>query len=116
VALAYDEIANMLDRTAQACRQLHHRASRRLDEYATSPRFSPRERAALALAEAMVRDVHVSDDTWSTIRAHFDDRELVELVVAVAMETFYNRVNAALAIEAQGFCELPRLTRAEAAA
>ncbi len=80
-----------------------------LDEHATSPLFTPRERAALGLAQAITRDVHVSDPVWEEARRHFADRELVELVVAVAMETFYNRVNGALGVESQGFCELPSL-------
>ena len=77
-----------------------------LEEHATSPLFSPSERAALGLAEAITRDVHVDDDVWAEARRHFSERELIELVVAVAMETFYNRVNSALGIESQGFCEL----------
>jgi len=80
-----------------------------LEEHATSPLFTPAERAALGLAEAITRDVHVADDIWAEARRYFSDRELIELVVAVAMETFYNRVNIALGIESQGFCELPSL-------
>src|SRR5437879_4649937 len=80
-----------------------------LEEHATSPLFSPSERAALGLAEAITRAVHVDDDVWAEARRHFSERELIELVVAVAMETFYNRVNSALGIESQGFCELPSL-------
>jgi len=80
-----------------------------LAEHATSPLFTPAERAALGLAEAITRDVHVDDDVWAEARRHFSERELIELVVAVAMETFYNRVNSALGIESQGFCELPSI-------
>lgn len=80
-----------------------------LEEHVTSPLFTPAERAALGLAEAITRDVHVADDVWDEARRYFSDRELIELVVAVAMETFYNRVNSALGIESQGFCELPAL-------
>jgi len=80
-----------------------------LAEHATSPLFTPAERAALGLAEAITRDVHVDDNVWAEARRHFSDRELIELVVAVAMETFYNRVNSALGIESQGFCELPSI-------
>jgi len=83
-----------------------------LAEHATSPLFTPAERAALGLAEAITRDVHVDDDVWAEARRHFSERELIELVVAVAMETFYNRVNSALGIESQGFCELPSLAGA----
>ncbi len=53
--------------------------------------------------------MHVDDDVWAEARRHFSERELIELVVAVAMETFYNRVNSALGIESQGFCELPSI-------
>ena len=80
-----------------------------LAEHATSPLFSPAERAALGLAEAITRDVQVADDVWDKARQYFSERELIELVVAVATETFYNRVNGALGIESQGFCELPSL-------
>ncbi len=80
-----------------------------LEDHATSPLFSPAERAALGLAEAITRDVHVADDVWDEARRHFSERELIELVVAVATETLYNRVNSALGIESQGFCELPSL-------
>jgi len=80
-----------------------------LAEHATNPLFTPAERAALGLAEAITRDVHVDDDVWAEARRHFSERELIELVVAVAMETFYNRVNSALGIESQGFCELPSI-------
>jgi alkylhydroperoxidase family enzyme len=80
-----------------------------LEEYRTSPLFSPAERAALALAESITRDVHVPDEVWAEARRCFSPQELVELVTAVALETFYNRVNGAFAVEAQGFCEVPRL-------
>lgn len=53
-----------------------------LEEPATSPLFTPAEQAALDLAKAMTRDVHVSD-------------------------AVFNRVNGALGIESQGLCELP---------
>lgn len=78
-----------------------------LDDYRASTLFGAAERAALELAESITRDVHVSDAVWAEARRHFSDRELVELVVAVAMENFYNRANSALGIEAQGFCALP---------
>jgi AhpD family alkylhydroperoxidase len=81
-----------------------------LEQHATSPLFSPAEQAALGLAEAITRDVQIADDVWAKAQEYFSDRELIELVVAVSMETFYNRVNSALGIESQGFCELPSLT------
>ncbi len=77
-------------------------------DYATSPLFDDAERAALACAEEMTRQGgHVRDATFEELRRHFADTEIVELVVAVAAENFYNRVNGALEIESQGFCAVP---------
>ncbi len=77
-------------------------------EYATSPVFTPAERAALAHADAMTQvGGHVPDDVFAALRLHYSEREIVELTVAVAAENFYNRANAALEVESQGFCALP---------
>lgn len=77
-------------------------------DYATSPLFSPAEQAALAYAAAVTQTgAHVSDATFATLRQHFSEREIVELTVAIAAENFYNRFNAPLGIESQGFCAIP---------
>jgi len=75
--------------------------------YAASPFFSPAERAALAYAaEATQVGARVAETTFAALRRHFSDREIVELTVAIAAENFYNRLNAPLEVEAQGFCAL----------
>jgi len=80
---------------------------RAVPESATSDRFSERERAALAYAEAMtVTGQKVSDDLFARVRAHFGEAEIVELTAAVALENFRSKFNTALGIEAQGFCVL----------
>lgn len=77
-------------------------------DYATSPLFSPAERAALTYADAVTQTgAHVSDATFATLRQHFSEREIVELTAAIAAENFYNRFNAPLGIESQGFCAIP---------
>lgn len=86
-------------------------------DYDTDPAFSPAERAALAYAAAVTQvGARVPNDCFETLRHHYSDREIVELTVAVAMENFYNRINAPLEIEAQGFCAVPSLRAAAAAA
>jgi alkylhydroperoxidase family enzyme len=77
-------------------------------ESASGLRFDERERAALAVADAMTVHGRVGDETWAEAAAHFSQRELVELVGAVAAEVFFNRLNLALDVEAQGFCAVPR--------
>ena len=84
---------------------------------ATDPAFSPAERAALAYAAAVTQvGARVPNDLFGALRHHYSDREIVELTVAVAMENVYNRINAPLEIEAQGFCAVPSLRVAAAAA
>lgn len=80
----------------------------RIHDYATDPAFTPAERAAIAFAEQMTQvGGRVDDDTFAELRRHLSEREVVELTLAVAAENFFNRMNAALDVEAQGFCALP---------
>jgi AhpD family alkylhydroperoxidase len=59
--------------------------------------FTPRERAALALAEAMslLDATGVPDDTWSVARDHFTDEELGDLLYLVGVINLFNRLNVA---------------------
>jgi len=61
--------------------------------------FDPRERAALAYAEAMTLSTAVQDDVFADVRRHFDDREIVEMSVLIGTYIMHNRVMKALAID-----------------
>jgi AhpD family alkylhydroperoxidase len=56
--------------------------------------YSARERAALALTEAVTLISHdgVPDAVWTETRAHFDDRETVQLLMAIATINVWNRL------------------------
>jgi len=58
------------------------------------PLYSSRERAALALTDAVTKlgEHGVSDDVWAGAKAEFDERELVYLVSAIAMINYWNRM------------------------
>jgi AhpD family alkylhydroperoxidase len=62
-----------------------------------STRFTAPERAALALAETMTRlsdrSDPVPDAVWDEAARHFDERELAFLVLGVATQNLYNRIN-----------------------
>lgn len=73
-------------------------------DFRTDPRFTARERAALAYVEAVTRDKHVSDDTFAALREHFTADEIVEITLINAVENYYNLVNIPLEIEADGLC------------
>ncbi len=45
--------------------------------------FSSRMRAVLAYTDAMTRNIRVPDPIFAAVRAHFDERELVELTATI---------------------------------
>jgi AhpD family alkylhydroperoxidase len=62
-----------------------------------STRFTAPERAALALAESMTRlsdrSDPVPDAVWDEAARHFPERELALLVLGIATQNLYNRIN-----------------------
>lgn len=77
-----------------------------LSEYRTSPIFTSRERAALAYVEEATRSKHVSDATFTELKKHFKDWEIVEITWINAINNYYNLINIPLEIESDGFCVL----------
>lgn len=62
-----------------------------------SPRFTERERAALALTEAVTRLADspdpVPDAIWEGAAEHYDERALAALVLHIALTNLFNRLN-----------------------
>lgn len=56
--------------------------------------FDARERAALAWAETVTRvaDTNVPDAAYQAARAVFEERELVDLTIAIGLMNAYNRM------------------------
>ncbi|MFQ5746731.1 MAG: carboxymuconolactone decarboxylase family protein [Gemmatimonadota bacterium] len=74
--------------------------------YEASDAFSEAERAVLLYADAMSdTPAEVPDAVFAGLRAHFDERQIVELTAAIAWEQFRARYNRALGIESEGFAE-----------
>lgn len=73
-----------------------------LADWETSEVFDARERAALAYADEATREKRVSEPTFERLRAHFDEREIAEIALAVAIEHYYNLVNLPLEIPDDG--------------
>jgi alkylhydroperoxidase family enzyme len=77
-----------------------------LEEYATSPLFSPAERAALDYATRLTRDKRVPPEVFHRLAEHFSDREICEMVWLVASEHVYNISNIGLNIHSDGLCRV----------
>lgn len=93
-----------------------------IDDYATSPRYTDDERAAIAYADAMTTDPHlVTDEQVADLRERFGDDGVVELTYQVGVENMRARMNSALGIAEQGFnsgaaCRVPWVDDQDAAA
>jgi AhpD family alkylhydroperoxidase len=86
------------------CIDLHTRNARRAGEseqrlYAIAawheaPFFDEKERAALALADAvtLIKDEHVPREVWDEASAQFEPDELAQLVWAITVINAWNRV------------------------
>jgi len=64
------------------------------------PDFSPAERAVLAYADAMTREVTVSPEAWGAVEELLPARELAELTATVAAYNMVSRFLVALDVTA----------------
>jgi len=91
------------------CAYMHSRLAKKAGEtddrlWATAawrdaPWFSPEERAALALAEAVTRTADKSDPVpdavWDEAARYYDEAQLAALVMEIATVNLWNRLNVA---------------------
>lgn len=79
---------------------------RALSHWRDSDQFDALERLVLEYAEAITRTpVEVADELFARVREHFDEQQIVELTMTVALENLYSRFNWSLGIEGEGFSE-----------
>jgi alkylhydroperoxidase family enzyme len=64
-----------------------------LDAWRECPYYTERERAALTWTEAvtLISDGHVPDAVYEEARAHFSEKEICDLTLAVATINAWNR-------------------------
>ena len=78
-----------------------------LPKYAETALFDEREKAALDYAEAITDSNRRTDPTLiARLRQHFSDDEIIELTALIAFQNMSSKFNAALGVEAQGFCTI----------
>jgi alkylhydroperoxidase family enzyme len=71
-----------------------------VDAAGSVPSYTPREQAALALAEAFVRDHFSIDDAYiAKLRDHFSEPELLELLMMTGQYVGFGRALAILQLE-----------------
>jgi alkylhydroperoxidase family enzyme len=74
-----------------------------LEDYATSPLYDEKERAALEYADRItITDRDVDDEHFDRLRRYFDEDALVELTATIAWENYSSKFNRALRVPSQG--------------
>jgi len=63
-----------------------------LSAWREAPYYTPRERAALAWAEAVTKCI-VPDDVYNEVKSQFSDEELIDLTIVITSINTWNRVN-----------------------
>lgn len=86
------------------CLEMHHREARRdgetdarlatLSAWREAPYFTPAERAALALTEqvTLVTEGEISPELEAELRAHYTDKQIVEILMAIVLINGANRL------------------------
>jgi AhpD family alkylhydroperoxidase len=86
------------------CLDVHSRDARKageteprlylLNAWREAPHYSPAERAALAWTEALtnVSTTRAPNQDYEALRAHFSDKEIVDLTYLIGMINFWNRL------------------------
>jgi alkylhydroperoxidase family enzyme len=70
-----------------------------LRNWQRSDLFDERQRAALAYADSMTKEIHVPDAVFAGVREYFNSRELVELTTAIAGYNLVSRFLEALQVD-----------------
>ena len=80
-----------------------------LNEYAESPLYDAKEKAALEYADAItLSDRDVGDGLFARVRGFFGEEALVELTAIIAWENSLGKFNRALRVPSQGLWERVR--------
>ena len=69
--------------------------------YRSYPYYSEVERVVLEYAEAVTKDLTVSDELFARVRAHFTDQQLVELTMVIAYWNMMSRFLIPLQVEVE---------------
>lgn len=70
-----------------------------LRDWRGSDLFDERERAVLGYVDAMTLEITVADEAFTPLKAHFNDREIVELTVMIGAYISHSRVLQALEVD-----------------
>jgi uncharacterized peroxidase-related enzyme len=69
-----------------------------LEKWRDSDAFSEPQRAVLEMADQLASTTNLTDDAWSALATHFDERAIIELVLTTSFYACVSRVLGALEV------------------
>jgi AhpD family alkylhydroperoxidase len=69
--------------------------------------FSDAERAALSAAQTLTARAPLSDDHWTALRAHFDERQITQILWLICFTSYLNSLSFAFNLSSDHLCPLP---------
>jgi AhpD family alkylhydroperoxidase len=81
-----------------------------LDAWEEAPFYSDRERAALALTDAVTKisETHAPDEVWERAKQHFNEQELIALLITLTTINAWNRLAITTRAEVGTYQAKPR--------
>ena len=79
-----------------------------LPNYHSDPRYTEADRAMLDYCVEVTETKKASDETFTRLKEHFNDTQIIEITMMNAIENFYNLQNGPLQIESDGLCLVPQ--------
>jgi alkylhydroperoxidase family enzyme len=73
----------------------------------SAPAWTPLERSALSAADELHQSQRISDKTWGELRAHYDEKQLIDLIFAVGHYTLVSMALNTLGVEIESEPEQP---------
>lgn len=72
-----------------------------IEDWQNSPLFDDAQRAALAYADSMTRQIQVPDAIFAKLKDYYTEKQIVELTVLIGTYNMHTRVLQALEIDAE---------------
>lgn len=80
-----------------------------LSDYTSSPLFTTKEKTLLDFVTVLTKERRMDKDLFDRLAAHYDERNICEIVWVVATEFYYNIGNIALNIHSDLLCDLAKM-------
>ena len=87
---------------------IHDESTAMSDNVYSNGAFSEAQRAALAYADWVTKNVHVPQGIFDAVKANFNDQQVVEITVTISTYNMVSRILVALDVGDKASMEIPK--------